>query len=798
MPLNLRQHVVQLGRDWSEARRRYPRAIPAIVVGFALAVVLVVAGASWFAASLLTGLPENDAIRRIGDMDQATGVYDASDQLAFTIYKEQRIEVPLNEISPHLIHAILDVEDQRFYKHQGIDTIRIVSAAVANVRHRRVAQGGSTITQQLARQSFLRPDKTIRRKLQEAILAGRIERLYGKPQILEMYLNKVYFGDGLYGVEAASRGYFAKHASELTIPEAALLAGLVKSPSTYAPTVSVDRAVQRRNVVLQTMVEAGHIDRATLQSARQTKVVLHDGLRAEEPHGQYFKEQVRRELVDRFGWQRVYQGGLRVFSTIDMKMQGAAEAAITDALKALDQKRQALAARRARAAGAKAAAAKPAVQNPAEMLQAALVALDPHTGHVRAMIGGRDFNASSFNRATQARRQPGSAFKPFVYATALEAGYTPATLIDGLNTPVETLQGAWTPDDEHSGDDSMTMRTALRTSSNRAAVRMLQEVGIARTVEEARQLGVGDVPSVPSLALGSGEVTLQSMTAAYAAFANEGLVPHAVLIRRVEDQDGRVLYQEQDTATRAISEQTAFLMTTMMADVVNAGTAAGARRLGFTLPAAGKTGTTNDFNDAWFIGFTPHLVAGVWVGFDQPHTILPNGFAADIAVPAWAAFMKTATRGDKPEWFTPPAGITTATVCRLSGKLAGEGCEDVEVVNKDGSLERRSMIYSEYFVRGTEPTTYCELHTGHSGWTKVAGLFGNQPEKPAPPPAENVVPAPAPPAATAGSQPEAQASPEEAPRKKRGFWSRLFGIGKGGDKNDRDSVDEKPPKKKGG
>jgi 1A family penicillin-binding protein len=803
MPLNLRQHVVQLGREWSEARRRYPRAILAIVAGFALIVVLVVAGASWFAASLLTGLPENDAIRRIGDMDQATAVYDASDQLVFTIFKEQRIEVPLSEISPHLIHAILDVEDQRFYKHQGVDTIRIVSAAMANVRHRRVAQGGSTITQQLARQSFLRPDKTIRRKLQEAILAGRIERLYDKPQILEMYLNKVYFGDGLYGVEAASRGYFAKHASELTIPEAALLAGLVKSPSTYAPTVSVERAVQRRNIVLQTMLEAGHIDRATLQSARKTKVVLHDGLRAEEPHGQYFKEQVRRELVDRFGWQRVYQGGLRVFSTIDMKMQSAAEAAVTDSLKALDKKRQALAARRARPAGAKAAAAQTAAQTPAEVLQAALVALDPHTGHVRAMIGGRDFSASSFNRATQARRQPGSAFKPFVYATALEAGYTPATLIDGLNTPVETLEGAWTPDDEHSGDEAMTMRTALRTSSNRAAVRMLQEVGIARTVEEAKQMGIGDVPSVPSLALGSGEVTLQSMTAAYAAFANEGLVPQVVLIRRVEDQDGRVLYEEHDTATRAVSEQTAFLMTTMMADVVNAGTAAGARRLGFTLPAAGKTGTTNDFNDAWFIGFTPKLVAGVWVGFDQPHTILPNGFAADIAVPAWAAFMKAATRGEKPEWFTPPAGITTATVCRLSGKLAGEGCEDVEVVNKDGSLERRSMIYSEYFVRGTEPTTFCEMHAGRGVWTKVAGLFGTQ-EKPAPPPAENVVPAPAPPAATAGSQPEGQAPLEEPAKKKRSFWSRLFGIGKGDDKDDRDpdekppKNDEKPRKKKGG
>src|SRR5206468_129993 len=319
----------------------------------------------------------------------------------------------------------------------------------------------------------------------------------------------------------------------------------------------------------------------------------------------------------------------------------------------------------------------------------------------------RDFNASRFNRATQARRQPGSAFKPFVYATALEAGYTPATLIDDLNSPIATLQGAWTPEDEHSEGDSMTMRTALRTSSNRAAVRMLQERGMARTVHEAKRLGVGDVPSVPSLALGSGEVTLQAMAAAYAAFANQGIVPQPIVIRRIEDQDGRVLYEEQRSATRAVSEQTAFLMSTMLADVVNAGTAAGARRLGFALPAAGKTGTTNDFNDAWFIGFTPKLVAGVWVGFDQPRTILPNGFAADIAVPAWAAFMKAATKDDKPEWFTPPPGITTANVCRLSGKLAGEGCQDVDVVARDGTLERRSTIYTEHFVRGTEPNMAC-------------------------------------------------------------------------------------------
>ena len=702
-----RQRLLQLKAEWRGARGQHPRVLATVASVFAAAALASLVGGIWFVSSLRAGLPDRNAMGRIGDMAEATSVLDANDQLAFTIFREQRIDVPLADVSPNLVHAIIAIEDQRFYDHHGFDLIRILSAALTNIRQARITQGGSTITQQLARQSFLSTDKTIRRKLQEIIVAERIERLYTKSEILELYLNKVYFGDGLYGVEAASRGFFGKHASELPVPEAALLAGLVKSPSSYAPTVSVERAVARRNVVLQAMLENGAIDRDTWTSAHATPVVLHDNLRAEEPHGQYFKEQVRQELVNRFGWDRVYEGGLRVFSTIDMATQVAAEGAVADGLKALDARRQALAARRKQAATT--AVAKPAAADEGP-LQAALIALDPETGHVRAMVGGRDFDQSHFNRAVQARRQPGSAFKPFVYAAAIEAGYTPATLIEHLNDPIPTLQGAWAPEDEHSTSDSMSLRAALRTSSNRAAVRLLQEVGIPRTVQYAKNMGVGDVPSVPSLALGSGEVTLQSLTAAYAAFANHGLVPQPLLIRRVEDKNGGILFAAEDVTTRAISDSTAFLMANMMADVINAGTGARARSLGFTLPAAGKTGTTNDFNDAWFVGFTPKLATGVWVGFDRPHTILPNGFAADVAVPMWANFMKVATGKDKPEWLTIPPGVTTALVCRLSGHLATEGCEHVDVIDEDGQVERRSMVYTEYFARGTEPTAYCDLH----------------------------------------------------------------------------------------
>jgi penicillin-binding protein 1A len=772
-----RRQRAELARRWREARHQHPRLAAGVVGTVAVLTTAMVVATLWFFIDLRAGMPDLDAVRRIGEMDQATRVFDAADKLAFTIYKEQRIEVPLSEVSPHLIHALTSIEDQRFFDHHGFDTARIVSAALANIRHRRAAQGASTLTQQLARQSFLTPDKTWKRKIQELILAGQIERLYTKEEILELYLNKVYFGDGLYGVEAASRGYLNKHASQLTVADAALLAGLVKSPSSYAPTVSMERAVARRNRVLQAMLENNVIDRPTYQQARASTVALHDGLRTEEPYGQYFKEQVRIELVQRFGWQRVYQGGLRVFSTMDTPLQTEAEAVVAESLRALDAKRAALVARRASRKKGQAPA-----EPDAAPLQAALLAMDPQTGHVRAMVGGRDFEESHFNRALQARRQPGSAFKPFVYAAALEAGFSPATVIDRLDDPIATPQGAWTPEDEHSSASSMTMRTALRTSSNRAAVRTLQRVGIARTVQYAKEMGVGDVPAVPSLALGSGEVTLESMIAAYSAFANHGRVPKPIIIRRVEDADGRVLYEDHESSTQAIQDSTAFLMSTMLADVINAGTGSRARTLGFKLPAAGKTGTTNDFNDAWFVGFTPNLATGVWVGFDQPKTILPNGFAADVAVPMWANFMKLATSDDKPDWLKPPPDVTTATVCRVSGKLATDACRSVETVGSDGFTDRKSMVYTEYFARGTAPTTYCTVHGEGDLNTRIASVFSSgSSDRPATVRLPEAVPTTAPGVSgTSGTLPPHVDAPAPEPPagKKRGFWGRIFGRGR--------------------
>jgi penicillin-binding protein 1A len=604
--------------------------------------------------------------------------------------------------------------------------------------------------------SFLTTDKTIRRKVQELVLATRLEESFSKQQILELYLNKAYFGDGLYGVEAASLGYFGKHAADLDVAEAALIAGLVKSPSVYAPTANAGRALARRKVVLNAMHDNRAIDESTFRSALNEPLRLNDTLRSEEAYGQYFKEEVRKQLVDRFGWEAVYRSGLRVETTLDLDMQRAAETEVAHALESIEQQQR---------RGSRRVSTEP--------LQAALVAIDPHTGEVRAMVGGRSFDKSHFNRATQSRRQPGSAFKPFVYAAALEQGYTPATVITGLNDPVAAFRNVWLPDDDHIDGDAITMRAALRLSSNRAAVRMLETVGISEAVDYGARFGLGALPRVPSLALGSGEVTMKSMTAAYGAFDNDGILTAPTLIRRVTTNSGKVVFEAKPEQKPAVAPTTAFLMTSMLQDVVNAGTAAQARSIGFRLPAAGKTGTTNDYHDAWFVGYTPHLVAGVWLGYDQPRTIISNGYAAELAVPLWARFMMSATRTDGPDWFAAPSNITSATVCRISGQLATDGCHAVPTPDDDGNLTIKSMAYTEYFVRGSEPTDYCPLHNGNVLTLATSGSI------PQPGAAAPVPPPPSPPVASTAAQnaPANGRTPDhqEPPPKKRGFWGRIFG-----------------------
>ena len=729
--------------------RARPRVFLTAIAVVCIVVWAAVGASAAFLYSAVTGLPDSQGVRTVGTMARATTIVDVKGRHAFTLFQEQRLPVPLSRISPHLVAAILAVEDQRFYKHGGVDVIRVAGAGVNNLRAGRIEQGGSTITQQLARLAFLNPDRAYRRKVQEMVLATRLEQTFSKDEILEMYLNKAYFGDGLYGAEAAALGYFGRHASELTVAQAALIAGLVKAPSNYAPTVNPERAMARRNLVLRLMRDSGAIDRRAYDAAVAERLALNDSLRREEAYGRYFKEEVRRQLVEQFGFDRVYQDGLRVETTLDLDMQKAAEAEVARAIEQIE-KRQARS-RRAQA----------------DPLQAALVALDPRTGEVRAMVGGRNFDQSHFNRVTQARRQPGSAFKPFVYAAALERGFTPATILRGLSQPVMTARGAWVPEDDHLESDSITMRAALRQSSNRAAVRMIEEVGVPVAADYAERFGMGGMPEVPSLALGAGEVSMLSLVSAFGVFANDGVLASPLLIRRVTTSSGQVLHQSTPQDREVVSPSTAFLITSMLEDVVDAGTAAQARSLGFRLPAAGKTGTTNDYRDAWFIGYTPNLVAGVWVGYDKPRTIVANGYAAQLAVPMWTRFMIAATRGSAPQPFRAPNGVTGVTMCPLSGKLATDACR------QDPNVRLRT----EYFAIGTEPTEWCP-HYSHivagpvaivaSGGSPAITSDGQRPvivsspDAPAPQPTETA---------------EAKAKAEE-PKKKRGFWGRVFGLGR--------------------
>ncbi len=598
--------------------------------------LLFLACFGWFVVDLLGSIPSRKELAEFSNVASANILFDAADREVFTIAKEHRIEVPLTEISPNLVKAVIAVEDRRFFDHEGFDAIRIIGSAIAVARAGEAVQGGSTITQQLARQSVGR-EKTLKRKLRELLFAAQLEHHFTKDEILALYLNKVYFGNGLYGAEAASRGYFGKKASELSLGEAALLAGLLKAPSNYDPSQAPQKAEARQTVVLKAMLDSKTITREEYDRAFKTQIEIYDGLRAEEPYGQYFKDEVRRQLVEQFGQERVDQGGLKIYTTIDPYMQRAADAAVQKSLAEIEK-------------------SLPKSKTPRDPLQGALVALDPQSGAVRAMVGGRDFARSNFNRATRARRQPGSAFKPFVYAAAVEDGFGPDDLIEDLDEPVEASNAAWTPDDEHVDEEVLTLREALRKSSNRAAVRLLSTIGLRQAMKQARGFGFDDLPAVPSVALGSGEVTLSAITAAYGAFANNGSVFHPHLVRRVVDRDGLVLYENKVVPQRAIRPVTAYLMADMLRGVIDGGTAYGVRQMGFGLPAGGKTGTTNDYRDAWFIGFTPSLVAGVWVGYDQPQTIRRNGYAAELAVPMWTRFMKVATKGMKPAWVNRPQG----------------------------------------------------------------------------------------------------------------------------------------------
>jgi len=625
-----------------------------------------------------------------------TLVYDRNEKLVHEFFKENRSIVPLREIPRPLVQAILAIEDRRFYSHWGIDPIRLARALITDIITHSPQQGGSTITQQLARNLFLTHEKTMTRKLKEIVLAIRIEQTYTKDEILEMYFNQIYFGEGAYGVDAAAKVYFGKRVQELTLPECALLAGLPRNPRDYSPRRDPDRALRRRNLVLSQMLAAKFINRGAYEQASEAPLgVTKTRYNAQE--APYYVEMVRQYLDERYGSNQLYEGGLKVHISMDIDIQHAAEEALERRLTALEQRNQY---KKTRAVLAKAGGAPARDKNQTEYLQGAIVSIEPSTGQILALVGGRDFNDSNFNRAVQAARQPGSAFKPFIYTAAIDNGFSPTDII--LDTPVSFRAGNgqdWSPQNyDKKFRGPVTLRNALANSVNVPAAKLLQKLGTTVVTSYARRMGIKSRLSPDlSLALGTSEVNLLELVSSYGVFANQGVRVPPVYILKVEDKNGKILEENRPTAEEVLSPETALTMTSMMESVLENGTAASARSLGFTLPAAGKTGTTDDYSDAWFVGYVPGVVTGVWVGFDRKQKIGPGMTGAAAALPVWVDVMLAATKNRPPQDFPVPSGVVSRLICTETGLLANPACPSTEI---------------ELFREGSEPTGYCNVHTG--------------------------------------------------------------------------------------
>jgi len=661
-----------------------------------MAALFVAAGAVFGIVQWLgRDLPSPDQLTAI-QTPVKTLVFDARGRVLHEFYKENRSVIPLRQVPRNLINATLSTEDRNFYEHWGVDLWGVARAALTNVLKMRRAEGGSTITQQLARNLFLTHERTVIRKLKEVALAIRIERTYSKDQILQMYFNQIYFGEGAYGVEAGAKTFFGKPVEELSLSECALLAGLPANPSLYSPRRRPNAAIARRSKVLRNMLVTKSITQVEFDNAVHAPLGV-TVVRYSNDRAPYFVEMVRQHLEERYGSNAVYESGLKVYTTLDVDLQQVAERALSKQLTSLESELK-IKQTMANFVPVESDSARAAQGTP--YLQGALIAIDPHTGEIRALIGGRDFNQSNFNRAIQARRQSGSAFKPFVYVAAMDNGFRPTDVI--VDEPVSFPAGDGTLYQPANYDRTfrgpVTLRYALQQSINIPAIKLLRKVGTSLVASYARRLGIkSPIGQNLSMALGSSEVTLLELTSAYGVFANGGVRNDPMFILKVEDRNGTVLEKNTPRPTEVLSAQTSAVMTSMLESVMDHGTGHPARDRGFLLPSAGKTGTMDEYMDAWFEGYIPSLVCGVWVGFDQKKTIGPNMTGARAALPIWTDFMIGATRGRPVEDFSMPVGTITRQVCSETGMLATDACPDVT---------------NEMFTEGAEPTEYCSAHPG--------------------------------------------------------------------------------------
>ena len=627
-----------------------------------------------------------------------TTVFDARGRVLHEFYRENRSVVPLKNIPRHLVNATLSTEDRNFYQHWGVDLWGVGRAVVTDVMHMRRAQGGSTITQQLARNLFNMYEKSFTRKLKELVLAIDLERAYSKDQILEMYFNQIYFGEGAYGVEAAAKTYYGKPLRELTLPECALIAGIPANPSLYSPRRRPQAALARRSKVLRNMLATGAIGQVEFDRAAAAPLGV-TTIRYSNDRAAYFVEMVRLYLDEKHGSNAVYEGGLKVYTTVDMDLQLLTEKALERHLTSLEKDLRAKRTREAYSAAVAAGTTPAGGRTP--YLQGAVVAIDPKNGAIRALVGGRDWNESNFNRATQAARQPGSSFKPFVYAAAMDNGFKPSDQI--VDEPVTFPGGEGQPAYEPQNYDmkfrgSITLRYALQESVNIPAIKLLRKVGTSLVASYARRLGIkSPLGQNLSLALGSSEVNLLELTSAYSVFANRGVRNEPMFILKVEDKNGTVLERNTPRPYEVLSENTAATMTSLLQSVMDHGTGFPARAAGFTAPAAGQTGTMDDYMDAWFVGYIPSLAVGVWVGYDEKKPIGKGMTGARAALPVWTEVMMGATRGKPAEDFAMPAGSVTRAVCAETGMLATDQCPNTA---------------RELYDEGSEPTGYCTTHPG--------------------------------------------------------------------------------------
>ena len=738
-----------------------------------IVVVLTVGLVAGGYLAVANGVPSIAELKKYNP-SSGTKVFADDESLIGEFKIDKGIFVPVDRIPAQLKNAVIAVEDSRFWHHKGIDYIGIARALVKDILHASLKEGGSTITQQLAKIMYLTPEKTVKRKIREAQLAVKIEKELTKKEILELYLNRVYFGHGAYGVEMASRTYFGKSVGQVTLPEAAMLAALVKAPATYSPYNDLVRAKERQEIVLARMEEEGYIKPSERAAAKAAAIAL-SSLRASTEANNYFLEYIRQQLEQRYGVDTVYKGGLRVYTALNKNAQANAQKALQDGLREVDKRRGwrgpighkdevkdggsdnrvsfsaspgdistgtvlSVTAQEAkikargitgtltlgdalwastvinRSTGRvnalknfkltdimrrgdivwvkfKTIAGKTVTfsldQEPE--VEGALAAVEPETGFIRALVGGYSFTKAEFNRAALARRQPGSSFKPIIYAAALDSNFTPASVLN--DAPVSYPGGPggeWKPENyDHKYYGPTRLREALAYSRNIVTVKLVEAVGIDRVIAFARDIGIeAEMPREFTIALGSISITPLEMAMTYSTFANGGIRMKPIAIKHVTDFKGAVLESNEPEGIEAISPQTAFLITSMMEDVIRYGTG---MRATIGRPAAGKTGTSNDYKDAWFVGYTPQLVGCVWVGFDDMRKSLGRGeVGGRAAAPIWAGFMKNTLAGEPIENFPIPEGVVNLPIDPVTGLL---------------SSNEASAVF-EYFKEGTQPREY--------------------------------------------------------------------------------------------